>query len=84
MLYKFKWKEPKKLWWNTEKVRGHRYELELDRMILFYDDGSILEIPGWSKCRVRLGLDWVLAVKKSMEKDSGQSVALDVNQDSPR
>lgn len=84
MPYMFSWKEPWSLQWKSHKVKGHRYEAGLDRMVLFYENGSIMEIPAWSKCRVKLGTDWALAVKQAMEKESGQSVPVDANLSNPR
>jgi len=77
MKYKFKYK--RKWFWKTHTVSGHRYDDKTGAMELFFDDGSILSIGQWKKCSVRLGKDWVLAVKKEMEKESGQKIELDVN-----
>lgn len=59
-------------------IQGHRYEQAMNKMVLFFQDGSIREIPNWSSREVVLGVDWVLAVKKQMEAQSGQSVPLTV------
>lgn len=77
MKYKFTWK---KRWvWRTELVTGHRYQKEFDKMTLYYPNGALSEIPEWSKCYVRLGEDWVLAVKTQMEKEAGQKITLAEN-----
>jgi len=59
-------------------IQGHRYEQSMNKMVLFFQDGSVREIPNWSSREVVLGVDWVLAVKKQMEAQSGQSVPLTV------
>lgn len=64
--------------WKSCKVAGHKHDANQDKMILFFSDGSVREIANWKDCEVKLGTDWVLAVKKSMEKESGQPVNLDV------
>ena len=79
MTYKFKWK--RKWIYHTKVVLGHNYNQVADKMVLYYPNGSIEEIPRWKDCAVKLGVDWVLAVKKSMEAKTGQSIplAIDVN-----
>lgn len=72
MTYKIKYR--KFLFWKTETIIGHKYDKELDRLHIFYLDGSLKEIASWSKCDVMLGRDWLDACKKFMEKESGQSI----------
>lgn len=74
--YTFSWRY--KFWWHKERVMGHRYEKDQNKMIIYFEDGSLREIKNWSDCEVKLGLDWVAWVKKDMEKKSGQSVPLNV------
>jgi hypothetical protein len=76
MTYKVKFKQG--WFWRTFLVQGHRYEAAMDKMVLYFLDGSVREIPAWSRREVVLGVDWVLAVKKRMESESGQSVPLSV------
>lgn len=76
MTYKFKWRRI--LFQHTRKVIGHKYAVELDKMILYAEDGSIEEISHWKDCSARLGVDWVLATKKNVEKEVGQPVSLKV------
>jgi hypothetical protein len=76
MEYRVKFKDGWK--WRTFLVQGHRYEQPMDKMVLYFLDGSVREIPAWSRREVVLGVDWVLAVKKRMESESGQSVPLSV------
>ena len=72
MTYKFRW--TRRLWTRTRVVIGHKYEDSQDKMILFFPDGGVEEIPEFSKCAVRLGTDWMLATKAAMEKTAGQSI----------
>ena len=76
MQYKISYKRG--LFWKEITVKGHRYEPQYDKMVLYFADGSIREIPQWSKCEVFLDTDWVLAVKKDMESKAGQSIPLTV------
>lgn len=76
MKYIFKYK--KGLLWKSIKASGHRLTPEIDRMDVYLEDGSIYSIGMWSKCDLKLGLDWVLSQKKQMEKESGQDIKLTV------
>lgn len=49
---------------------------EQDRMDLYLEGGPIRSIPEWSKYELYLGMDWVLAVKEQMEKESKQQINL--------
>lgn len=70
MKYKFKWK--RWLFWQQRMVVGHK--LEDGMMVLFMEDGGLETIPEWSKCKLKLGADWSLAVKKNMENQSGVDI----------
>jgi len=72
VTYKFKYRRG--LIWRSAKVTGHRYEQALDKMVLFFADGSLREIAEWSKFDLKLGLDWALVMKKAMEEKAGQAV----------
>jgi hypothetical protein len=74
--YKKKWWLP---WKTVNLLIGHKYDPTLDRMLFFKEDGSLLELANWSSFDVALGLDWVLATKKLMEKEAGQPIQLAVN-----
>lgn len=75
MKYRFRYKNG--LFWTSKTVVGHRWDKDQDKMVLYKHDGAIEEIACWSKCSVRLGIDWVLAQKKAMEKQVGQPIVLD-------
>ena len=76
MTYIFNYR--RRFFWHKIKVIGHHYEQVQDKMALHLPDGSIQEIASWKSCEVKLGADWVLAMKKQMEKASGQSINIDV------
>lgn len=76
MSYKFKYK--RFLFWNSYKVIGHTLDEKQNKLVLFFEDGSIREIKKWTDCEVQLGTDWVIAQKKVMEKESGQVIPLSV------
>lgn len=76
MEYVFHWR--RFLFWKKTSVVGHNYDNKIDKMILYYKDGSIREIKKWSECEVYLKTDWVLALKSKMESESGQNVKLNM------
>lgn len=76
MKYIFKYK--RKILWKKIKASGHRHIQDMDRMDVFLEDGSIHSIGKWSECDLILGLDWVIAIKKTMEAESGQDIKLTV------
>lgn len=78
MKYKFKYK--KGLFWTSAIITGHMISAELDRMDIFFEDGSLRSISNWSKYDLKLGVDWVAATKNLMEKESGQEVKLNVKE----
>lgn len=77
MNYVFKYR--RRLLWKSETVNGHRYEQSQDKMVIYFPDGAVRELSSWSKCEVSLGSDWVLAMKKNMEKQAGQAIPLAVD-----
>jgi hypothetical protein len=74
--YKFRYKRG--WFWKTIRARGHNLDKELDRMDVFGLDGSIISIPEWSKCYLKLGIDWIAFTKGQMEAESGQDIKLKV------
>jgi hypothetical protein len=77
VIYKFKYKY--RWFFKTHKIIGHSFNEKLDRMALHFPDGSLLELADWSCYDCKLGPDWALAVKKSMEEKAGQAIV--VNRD---
>jgi len=78
MEYKIKFKHMTSWFWKKIQAAGHSYNKEIDKLIIFKKDGSIEEIPEWSKCYVKLDTDFILAQKKDMEKESGIDIKLNV------
>ena len=76
IAYKFKYKRT--LFWHTIEVIGHHYIPDQEKMVLYFPDGSIGEIPRWKDCAISLGVDWVLATKQMMEQQAGATVPLNV------
>jgi hypothetical protein len=76
MTYKIRYR--RFLFWRSLEVLGHRYEPGMDKLVVFRPDGSVEEIPRWSRCALRLGLDWKEAIRKQMEKEAGQPVVVGV------
>ena len=64
--------------WSKLTVTGHRLDKEINRMDFYLPDGSIVSIGNWSIYDMKLGVDWLLAVKKNMEEESGQTIKLTV------
>lgn len=75
MRYILKYK--KRFFWRTVKnAKGHKLDMELDRMDIFLDNG-IVSISNWSKCDMKLGADFLLFQKNEMENEAGQSIKVD-------
>lgn len=77
MEYVFKMR--KGLFWRTHKAVGHALNIEADRMDIYLKDGGITSIGSWSKYELKLSTDWVRAVQKRMEEESGQDIKLKSN-----
>jgi hypothetical protein len=78
MEYKFTYRPYKNFLWKTHIIIGHRFEQLTDKMCLFFANGSVVEIPHWKDCELKLGTDWALAVKASLEQQSGQTIPLNI------
>jgi len=73
MDYKFKYRHKNDWFWTTVKVIGHKLEGN-NTMVLFLENG-LIAIPEWSNNYfLKLGSDWMLFEKKSMEEQSGVKV----------
>lgn len=75
MKYVFKFK--KGFFWKKKVVIGHKYNREMDRLALLFENGGIYEVANWSKYDCDLGSDWAAAVKKDLEKQAGQQIPVD-------
>ena len=74
MSYIFKYK--KGFFWRKKEITGHHYIKDMDRMDIFFKNGSVYSIAGWSKYDLILGVDWVLYTKKQMEKESATTIKM--------
>jgi hypothetical protein len=74
MTYKFKYK--RSIFWHSIDVVGHSYTAEQNKCILYLENGGIREISDWKSCELSLGFDWVIAVKKHMESQTGTPIAV--------
>lgn len=77
-IYSAKWKRKGllSLWKKEKNLIGHQYNSDQRKMIFFYHDGSVKEVCDWSKCEIRLGVDWVAFTKCQMEKEAGQGIQM--------
>lgn len=74
MMYVFKFR--RRWLWKSVTVQGHNYDPGQDKMCLFLPNGAVREVANWKQCEVALGVDWVLAQKKSLEEQTGQTIAI--------
>lgn len=80
--YMFSYK--RRLFWNffsltkKYKVIGHSLDKDSNKMVLYFEDGSLKEITKWNDCEIHLKIDWVLAMKKKMESETGSNISLNV------
>lgn len=79
MKYKFKFRRIGSWFWTTKTVVGHSVDRDTDRLYLYSDGLNIYEVPKFSELEVKLGSDWKLAMKDTMEKEAGGTVNLKVN-----
>ena len=78
-LYTFYYKKYRFLPWNKKKVVGHSFETFNNSItgsiVLYLEDGTIYVIPNFvGKYYMKLGTDWLLAQKKTIEREAGQSI----------
>lgn len=76
--YTITYKYSKNWFWKKQTVTGHSYQKDIDKLVLFKKDGSIEEVPEWSKHHVKLGVDFIAAQKKQMEKETGADIKLSI------
>ena len=79
MTYVFSYKRSLFSLWRNIKVVGHSLEIGPQNtvtgaMVLYLPDGSIYRIHQWHECYMRLGSDWLVAQKKVMSAESGQTI----------
>lgn len=74
--FKFQWKRG--LFWKSRDVCGFSADAARDRMMLYFPNGSTLELAQWSKTDCYLGSDFFHIKKAKMEQEAGQSIPVDV------
>ncbi len=47
------------------------------KLVIYFNDRSLLVIPKWDECELVLGTDWKLATQSNMEKEIGQNIPLE-------
>jgi len=67
--YIFRWK--RNLFWKKKVVTGHKYEENQNKMVLLLPDGGLEEIKKWKDCVCKLGVDWVLVTKETIQEEAG-------------
>ena len=72
-MYTFKYKRHF-FYKSLKSVVGHHHHASTDRMDVHFQNGSILSIPIWSKCYLKLGSDFFIFQKKELEKQAGQQI----------
>lgn len=77
MKYSLKWRRGGlfRFWKKEKNLTGHRIDPSLDKLFLFYEDGTSKEIAQWSRCDAICGIDFVNATKKAMEREAGQPLS---------
>lgn len=68
----FKWK--RSFFWYERRAVGFNYQREDNRMQLYFEDGSIFEIPEWNKCHCELGTDFHQWLLHKKELEAGQKI----------
>jgi len=65
-------------WTKLKDLIGHQYEEKQNKIVFYFKDGSLQEVARWDDCEIFLGTDWVLWTKNRMEKESQQTIKLNV------
>ena len=77
MKYKFKYKRIGSWFWSSKLVIGHG--VDRNRLILYFEDLSLLEVPKFDDLEILLGTDWKLHVKSQMEKETNNTIEVKLN-----
>lgn len=74
MLYKIKYKRDRGLFYKTLKnVKGHIFDEKQECLVVYFNYG-IITIPNWKNYHMKLGNDFLLSQKTSMEEESNQNI----------
>tara|TARA_R100000808_G_scaffold7022_1_gene20627 strand:+ start:3335 stop:3556 length:222 start_codon:yes stop_codon:yes gene_type:complete len=69
--YKFKYK--RKFFWKSYLVKGHKFEENQNKMVLYFPNGGLREVKNWNDCEIKLGVDWVAFTKTQIKREAGES-----------
>ena len=69
--YKFKYK--RKFFWKSYLVKGHKFEENQNKMVLYFPNGGLREVKNWNDCEKKLGVDWVAFTKTQIKREAGES-----------
>lgn len=73
MIYTIKLKRPGQWFWNRYKATGHGVS-DTDKLIIYMEDGSILEVPEFSKIELGVCPKWLLTEQAKANKEAGQKI----------
>ena len=83
VTYLFRYRRVGQWFWRKKKVVGHSLSrdpqgtiVDPEKMVLYFEDGSIEEICCWSRCEAKLGPDFFAKQHAEMEKSAGQSIRI--------
>lgn len=80
MKYKFKFRKHDAWFWRSRTVVGHGLDKDIDKMVLYFSDGSQEVIGQWSLHDCKLGTDWLLAAKDKTEKETNADIKLKIGE----
>ena len=49
--YKFKYK--RKFFWKSYLVKGHKFEENQNKMVLYFPNGGLREVKNWNDCEIK-------------------------------
>lgn len=74
MIYTIKIKRAGQWFWRSYKVTGHGTTTGTDRLIMYLEDGSILEVPEFSKMELSVCPKWLLTEQAKANKEAGLKI----------
>ena len=72
-VYKLKWK--RNFIWHSANIIGHSYDVDINKLIIYFPEGGLREISHWSDCEMILDRHWS-AIVKQRENDTDSSKVL--------
>ena len=71
--YVFRYRRKGSWFWKKKQVDGHKFEQRQNKMVLYFQNGGLMEIEDWKDHECKLGVDWVRATKESIKDEAGTS-----------